>query len=110
MSVEIVLTPLSLTAILEGEIDHHRAAAIRRELDDALRLHTPSVLRLDFEDVSFMDSSGIGLVMGRYRLMQELGGRIQVINLTPRQYKVMQLAGLEKLATLALRDKKELKV
>ena len=50
-----------------------------------------------------MDSSGIGLVMGRYKLMRSVGGRIRVENLSPAAYKVMKLAGLEKLGELKLR-------
>lgn len=103
MPVELLITPVSITAVLNGEIDHHCAASIRDEIDRSLQIQAPPLLRLDFGDVSFIDSSAVGLVMGRYRLMRELGGRMQVVNLSPRFYKVMQMAGLEKLATLTLR-------
>lgn len=101
MSVSILNTPLCVTAVLSGEIDHHSAAAIRQKIDATIQQQAPSVLRLDFDEVSFMDSSAIGLVMGRYRIMQEFQGRIQVVNLSRRQYQVMQLAGLDKLAGLS---------
>ncbi len=106
MPVEIIVTPINLTAVLSGEVDHHSAAEIRKAIDAAVLNNTPALLRLDFEQVSFIDSSAVGLVMGRFRLMQELGGRVQVINLTERFYRVMQLAGVEKLGSISLRREK----
>ena len=61
-----------LTAFLSGEIDHHSAKTIREEIDLAVSEQIPKELWLDFRDVSFMDSSGIGLVMGRAGIRQYL--------------------------------------
>ena len=69
----------------------------------------PKVLKLDYGDVTFMDSSGVGLVMGRVRTMSPFGGRIIVSNLSPQTYKVMQLAGLEKLAVLKKKARESVK-
>ncbi|MDR0884246.1 MAG: STAS domain-containing protein [Oscillospiraceae bacterium] len=104
MLPEIIITPISVTAMLRGEIDHHSAAAMRAAIDDALRSQRPSLLRLDFSGVTFIDSSAIGLVMGRYRLTKEHGGRVQVCNLNERFYRMMRMAGLEKLAQLSLKE------
>ena len=60
----------------------------------------PTALVLDFKDVSFMDSSGIGLVMGRYKILNELGGTLEVIGLSDNSYKVMRLAGLDRIANI----------
>ena len=60
----------------------------------------PKLLILDFSGVTFMDSSGIGLVMGRYRLMQELGGELQIARIPRPLRRVMQVAGLSKLTNL----------
>lgn len=100
MSVRTYIADEILTAYLSGEIDHHNAKKIREEIDDTANRCTPKLLVLDFKDVSFMDSSGIGLVMGRYSLMQEIGGELQVINLSGHIKKVMKLAGLDRLAVL----------
>ena len=59
----------------------------------------PEILVLDFKDVTFMDSSGIGLVMGRYKLMQSMDGELRIQNVSSHMKKVMRLAGLDKLAT-----------
>ncbi len=90
----------SLVAYLKGEIDHHNAVSIRQDIDFAVERHKPKELILDFEEVNFMDSSGIGLVMGRYKITKEYGGKVVVANSSAQIKKVMKLAGLEKLATI----------
>ena len=100
MPVQIYISEDCVTACLSGEIDHHSAKPIREEIDELAGRVTPAELILDFRDVSFMDSSGIGLVMGRYKLMQELGGRLYVTNLSSHIKKVMKLAGLERLVAI----------
>ncbi len=98
MSVRIESTDGIMRAKLSGEIDHHLAGGMRTALDEAILREKPRALLLDFSDVSFMDSSGIGLVMGRYRLMNESGGEVEVVGASPQIRKVMHLAGLDKLA------------
>ena len=72
----------------------------RGEIDKAIRSHNPLTLILDYSQVTFMDSSGIGLVMGRYRIMSEMGG--EVIVASPPAYirKVLQLAGMHRLTKI----------
>lgn len=100
MSVRIEQTGEVLTAYLGGEIDHHTAKNMRQEIDNAVELNMPTLLVLDFSDVSFMDSSGIGLVMGRYRTLLKTGAELHISGTSPQIYKVMKLAGLEKLARI----------
>ena len=100
MAVEIKTTGEVLTAYLGGEIDHHSAAGVRSEIDMAIELNMPSMVILDFSGVSFMDSSGIGLIMGRYKIVSKSGGKLHVSGVTPQNYKVMKLAGLERLSVL----------
>lgn len=107
MGVEIISNPLSVSALLSGEIDHHTAAAMRADIDAAAVAQQPKILRLDFEDVTFMDSSAVGLVMGRYRLLQGWQGRLEVTNLSERDYKMMRLAGMQTLCTLSQKRNKE---
>ena len=87
----------TLTAFLSGEIDHHTAKSAREQIDYAIQRSGATTLRLDFADVSFMDSSGVGLVMGRYRLMQSRGGETRVQNATPPVLRMLKLAGLDRL-------------
>lgn len=84
----------TLTAYLSGDIDHHTAADIRNKIDgQAERLH-PKLMQLDFSNVQFMDSSGIGLIMGRYREMALLGGNLSVINIPPHLQRLVSLSGV----------------
>ncbi len=100
MSVEIKTNGNAVTALLSGELDHHSAREMRAAIDNALELNMPGVLVLDFKNISFMDSSGIGLVMGRYRNISKTGGELRIRGASPQIYKVMKLAGIERLAKL----------
>lgn len=100
MSLRVVTEEGQITAFLGGEIDHHTAKYLREEIDDCAVRQKPERLVLDFREVTFMDSSGIGLVMGRYRLMQELGGELLVTGVPSHIKKVMRLSGLDKLAVM----------
>jgi len=87
-----------VTVYLSGEIDHHEAARLRPQIDDALLRKRPNEVELDFSDVTFIDSSAIGLVMGRFRVVEAWGGKVAVSGLTTRQKRVMKLAGLDRIA------------
>lgn len=104
MPVRIIATRERVTVFLEGEIDHHTASEMRMEIDNAIQNWKPRLLKLDYGDVTFTDSSGVGLVMGRYRTMQSFGGKVIVTNLSPQIYKIMKLAGLEKIAKISKRE------
>lgn len=86
-----------VTAWLSGEIDHHSAAQWRQQIDYAVARGQATDLRMDFSGVSFMDSSGVGLIMGRYRLMNECGGRLVVGGASDALSKMMRMAGLDRL-------------
>ena len=98
VNVRLILKNGTLTALLSGEIDHHTAQAIRENIDETASKTKPQRLILDFSKVQFMDSSGVGLIMGRYKLMQLLGGKLVIANLPPKIEKVVSLAGLDRLA------------
>ncbi len=82
---------------LRGEIDHHSAVAVRTAIDDMIRSKRPSELVIDMSAVDFMDSSGLGLIMGRYNTMKEIGGSVTVADPNPATEKIMSLAGLERI-------------
>lgn len=91
-----------LTVRLDGELDHHNADHLRLELDKLIR--DPKIHRLvfDLSGVSFMDSSGIGLIIGRYKILSRRGGSVAVAKAVPRVDRIFEMAGLyqiiEKLA------------
>ena len=82
---------------LRGELDHHSAVAIRTQMDDMIKQLRPRVLDIDMSVIDFMDSSGLGLIMGRYAAMKDIGGSIRVIDPSPRVSKIMTLAGMERI-------------
>lgn len=90
----------TLTVFLSGEIDHNCAGPIRTQIDGQAESLYPKNLHLDFSKVSFMDSSGIGLIMGRYRTMSLLGGNLKVINVPDRLQRIIALSGVGALGVL----------
>ncbi len=90
----------TLRARLCGEIDHHSATTIRRELDDGIDRYRPAVLRLDASAVDFMDSSGLGLIMGRYAHMQRLGGTLILYRPSEQVTRIVRMAGMERIITI----------
>lgn len=100
MAMEVQMNEDALSAKISGEIDHHSAALMRAELDEKIRNLNPKMLSLDFSAVSFMDSSGIGFIMGRYKLMNEISGTVEVVNTPAPINKVLRLAGLDKIVNI----------
>ena len=102
MAVEITLQDRTLDAVLDGEIDHHCAQPMRTEIDEKITAYQPEVLVLDFAGVTFMDSSGIGLIMGRHRSMESIGGEVIVRNPPQHIRRVMRLSGMERIARIQM--------
>lgn len=90
-----------LLVFLDGELDHHRSAVLRNEIDTAVYAHMPETLILNFQNVTFMDSSGIGLIMGRYKLIQPMGAELIIQKPSPYISRVLRLAGMERLAKIS---------
>ncbi|MEA5060530.1 MAG: STAS domain-containing protein [Candidatus Pelethousia sp.] len=83
----------TLHVALSGELDHHSAAQIRQELDIALTEDVRELV-LDLSAVSFMDSSGIGVILGRYRAMQERGGNLRINGMSTYAARILKMAGI----------------
>ena len=83
-----------LYAYLAGEIDHNAAQNLRIQLDDALVSRSPQTLILDFGGVGFMDSSGIGLILGRQRIARTVGAALRIQHAPAQLGRVLQLAGI----------------
>ena len=97
MQLELTREGGNLTAALIGELDHHAAAEVRQRIDTAVLSCRPRRLDIDLERLTFMDSSGIGLIMGRYRLMASLEGEVRLRGAAPRMERMIRLSGLDKL-------------
>jgi len=92
---------------IPGEIDHHSAKALREEIDRAIFYHRPQTLVLSLSEVSFMDSSGLGLILGRLARIQELGGELVIADPNLQVMKILRLAGLEKKIRIERSERKK---
>ena len=79
---------------LKGEIDHHSADQLRQVLKDVLRKYPQASLLLNLEELNFMDSSGIGVLLGRYREMENSKRKIMLCGLKSQVRRVLELAGV----------------
>ncbi|MCT4604503.1 MAG: anti-sigma F factor antagonist [Marinisporobacter sp.] len=79
---------------LNGELDHHTAEGIREEVDKEIDKNNIKNIIFDLEGMHFMDSSGIGVVIGRYKKVQKLGGQAGVINMNNRVERIFKMSGL----------------
>ena len=84
----------ALTVFLEGELDHHGAAPARAQIDALLSDRSIAELTLDMRAVTFMDSSGLGVVLGRYRLISERGGRMFIGGASRYVQRILRMAGV----------------
>jgi stage II sporulation protein AA (anti-sigma F factor antagonist) len=98
-----------LNVIIEGDIDHHSAKFIRETIDREIFLARPHVMILELSQVDFMDSSGLGLILGRYTRMREVGGMLKLSNPTPQTVKILALAGVDKLIPVITQKTEEVK-
>ena len=94
-----------LLARINCEIDHHSCRALREKIDTALFEKKPKVLALDFSKVNFMDSSGLGLILGRVERAVALGARVEVRGLSASLYKIIRLSGIERIKNLSVKKK-----
>lgn len=89
-----------LTVALSGEIDHHRAKKVMETVTRKIDEYLPKNCILDFRDVTFMDSSGIAIVICALRRIRELDGKLKLTNVPPQPYKVLRAAGVDRVAEM----------
>ena len=89
-----------LTVVLTGEIDHHCAKSYINSITAKIEAYTPKVCVLDFQDVTFMDSSGIAVVINALRNMTRIHGRLELTGLSSQPMKVFKTSGVDKLVEI----------
>ena len=100
MSVRTESSGQTVTAYLEGEIDHHSAARIREKIDREIDGGNVKLLILDFRDVTFMDSSGIALILRSQQRMQLMEGSVVLRNVPEQARRVLDAAGIGRLVSI----------
>lgn len=104
MNMTSFLQDKRLTIALKGDIDHHSAKETMRIIGNKIDLYLPMVCVLDFRDVTFMDSSGIAIVIHAIRRMRELRGVVRVENVPPQPMKVLKASGMELIVVIEERS------
>ena len=87
----------TLTAVLMGDMDHHGVAGVRTQIDDAMFRLMPKILCIELSGVEFMDSSGLGLILGRYQKASDLGIEVMLSNPSPRTEQLIVMTGIDKM-------------
>ncbi len=86
---------------INEEIDHHTTETIRRKADYEIEKYMPKKTIFDFNGVTFMDSAGIGMLLGRYKIAKMLGGSVEMINVKPSIKKVFDMCGIPKIIKIS---------
>lgn len=90
-----------LKLIITEELDHHTVEKIRRKADYEIERHIPKKVIFDFHQVSFMDSAGIGLLLGRYKNISILGGTLEIQNVNEQVEKILNMSGITRIIPLS---------
>ena len=101
MEISIAGKYRTLVVKLSGDLDHHSAGKLRETIDRELERTGAVNVAFDLGRVSFMDSSGIGLIMGRYKVVHALGGKIVIYGLSENVRRIIEMSGIDKLVTTA---------
>lgn len=95
-----------LTIFLPREVDHHHAEEIRRNADTVIEKNHIKYVIFDFGKTEFMDSSGIGAIMGRYRLIHLINGEVWAVHANARIKKILTMSGMTKIMQIYEEEKK----
>ncbi len=89
---------------LNGELDHHSVKAIREVIDEKLIDYRPDTVVLDLNMVTFTDSAGLGLILGRYSRVSGYGGKVKVVNVPEDFMKILRLAGADRFLSVQMKE------
>ena len=89
-----------LTLKLSDEIDESKTDKLRRKIDNEITRFLPRKVIFDFSNVAFMDSAGIGMLLGRYKVIKMLGGQLELMNVNKQVEKVFEISGILKIIPL----------
>ncbi|MBR2615600.1 MAG: STAS domain-containing protein [Clostridia bacterium] len=97
----------ALIVRVTGDVDHHSAPGLREAIDEKMESLSPREIILDLSGTDFMDSSGLGLILGRLRKTRERGIRLTLFHPTPAIRKILHLAGVEESLNIVMRKEEE---
>lgn len=100
LKLEFSVINKNLIVRFNGELDHHTAKEIREKIDSTYSDNLLKNIVIDLSNLQFMDSSGIGLIMGRYKLASNNNGKIYLINVSDRVKKILNMSGILKIVKI----------
>ena len=106
MIVEFNKEDKKLIFKLTEDIDQHTVEKVRRKMDNEIKGYIPRKVVFDFSNISFMDSAGIGMVLGRYKLTKMLNGNLEIINVNRSMKKIFDMSGISRIIDIK-EDKNE---
>ena len=107
MKINHYLDEKILKVLITEEIDHHTSSTIRTRIDYEISRFCPKKVIIDLEKVNFMDSAGIGLIIGRYKVVKSYGGILEIENASEKLIKIFEMAGLPKIIKIYENRKEE---
>ncbi|CAM3567332.1 anti-sigma F factor antagonist [Marinicrinis lubricantis] len=90
----------TLIVRLKGELDHHSADVVRKKMEEVIESGQSRHIILSMKELSFMDSSGLGVILGRYKQITGKGGKMVVCDVNPSIYRLFEMSGLFKIMSI----------
>lgn len=100
MNIEFIESGQALTIKLIGDLDHHGADENRNKIDEKIKDENINKIIIDFQKLDFIDSSGIGFVIGRYKIVRKRNGIIEIINANKKVRKILDMSGIGKIINI----------
>ncbi len=100
MNIQLELRRRVLIVRLSGELDQHTAGRLRTMVEQELDREVATAVLLSLEGLTFMDSSGLGVILGRYRRLNQTGGKMVACCLTPQVLRIFELSGLTRIISI----------
>lgn len=97
MEISVIIRNKTLIAALSGELDHHSAKEVKSMVEELIKNRGVKNLIFDFSNLSFMDSSGIGVVIGRYKLIHSMGGKTAIVSRSRSINRLLLMSGINRL-------------
>lgn len=100
MEIKLLGDKRTVLVRIMQELDHHTAAEIRKKTDAKIKSSNAVNIIFDFSSVEFMDSSGIGLIMGRYKMAKILGGKVVIYGAGKQIQRIIEMSGIDRIVKL----------
>ena len=100
VNLEFVESGQTMTIKLKGDLDHHSADESRVLIDEKIKNEKFNRIVIDFKHIDFIDSSGIGFVIGRYKVIRKRNGVIEIVNASKKVRKILDMSGIGKIINI----------